>query len=464
MSVIASLLFSKAMTGFVLFWILTKLFKVFITKCKNAKLHQHHMEKAKQRRMKRDASVQSFLDSHDFPSQERRDAILSLKDLAEIRKALDDKTVSSEELTLTYIYQSATTGLELEAIADVNYEWALQEAKECDRELANGHSRGILHGIPISVKDTVILKGTVSTNGLASKCDAMFHEDGMISKLLKLNGAIPYVKTNIPQLLMIPESCNRIFGTAKNFLDPERAPGGSSGGEGALIAGRCSPAGIGADIGGSIRIPSNFSGVYGFKPSSSRTSFKGHQCCTHRYPYDSETGIVPVTGPLGRSVDDLIILQKLQISEFVFEQDAKIPPLAFDEKIVEEYAIKPKLRIGYMISDGTFQPCAGSIDAIEKSIRLLKDAGHELIALDNAFIFEMLDAYGKIIFHGGREDSRALQGETPLKQYEMLALAEMVPDWLKPVISKLFLLIGRERDSIMAVTVGNISMDSFTQG
>ena len=123
---------------------------------------------------------------------------------------------------------------------------------------------------------------------MASKSDNIIVEDGVISRALKMNGAIPFVKSNIPQLLMIPESCNNVFGAWKNFHDYGRTPGGSSGGEGALISSECSPAGIGNDIGGSIRIPAAFSGIYGFKPSSSRTTYNGNDPMNHIYPYDDE--------------------------------------------------------------------------------------------------------------------------------------------------------------------------------
>lgn len=168
---------------------------------------------------------------------------------------------------MTYIYEAGTKGYELGALADINFEWAKNRAKEMDKELQEGKCRGPLHGIPISVKDELILAGTVSTNGLASKSDNLNIEDGLCVEAFKLQGAIPFTKTNVPQLVMIPETDNNVFGRCDNPHDITRTPGGSSGGEACLIGAKCSPFGLGTDIGGSVRIPAACCNIYGFKPS-----------------------------------------------------------------------------------------------------------------------------------------------------------------------------------------------------
>jgi fatty acid amide hydrolase len=127
-----------------------------------------------------------------------------------------------------------------------------------------------LFGIPISLKDTIDIKGMASSIGSTARYDFKQPEDGAIVQVLKKSGMIPFVKSNVPQLAMTFESTNNLWGRATNPWDNTRAVGGSSGGEAALIAGRCSPLGIGSDIGGSVRIPSEFCGVYSFKPSSLR--------------------------------------------------------------------------------------------------------------------------------------------------------------------------------------------------
>ena len=299
---------------------------------------------------------------------------------------LDNKEISCLELTMTYIYETATRGLALGAVADVNFEWAKNEAIACDKELAQGKLRGPLHGIPISVKDMIHLEGTVATNGLISHAANIASKDGIIAAVLKKNGAIPFVKSNVPQLLMIPETDNHIFGLSMNPIDIGRASGGSSGGEAALIGSRCSPVGIGTDIGGSIRIPAAFCGIYGFKPSVARTTVKGSQANGHEYDNEPFIGVSAATGPMGRCVDDLITIQKCLVSDYIFENDFTVPPLPFDEKITEEFANpKRKLKIGYVKDDGTFYPTPPAFAAMDKAIEVLKGAGHELIELDNSY-------------------------------------------------------------------------------
>ena len=182
---------------------------------------------------------------------------------------------------------------------------------------------------------------------------------------------------------MLPESDNDIFGCVRNPHDKERTSGGSSGGEGALIAARASPAGMGTDIGGSIRIPAAFSGVYGFKPSNVRSSWKGNTPITHDYEEDCFIGIYPISGPLGNSVDDLIMLQRPLFSPEVWKEDPETPPLPFSDEIVEEWANpEKKLKVGYIKNIWLYYPTDPAQDALNKTIDALKEAGHEVVELD----------------------------------------------------------------------------------
>ncbi len=122
-------------------------------------------------------------------------------------------------------------------------------------------------------------------------------------------GAIFFVRSNLPQSLMIYESFNNIYGRAENPWDRTRTPGGSSGGEGGLIASRCSPLGIGTDVGGSVRVPSELCGIFGLKPSPNRVSSLGQVELTPTFGADR---VVPyVFGPMARSTDDLALAYRV---------------------------------------------------------------------------------------------------------------------------------------------------------
>lgn len=112
----------------------------------------------------------------------------------------------------TYIYQSITEGVKVNALADVMFEEAIDEARERDKDLREGIVRGVLHGIPVSVKDMIKSKGTSATCGMAIFVDRIATEDGALIKAIRENGGIPFVKTNVPQLLMIPETINSFLG------------------------------------------------------------------------------------------------------------------------------------------------------------------------------------------------------------------------------------------------------------
>lgn len=131
--------------------------------------------------------------------------------------------------------------------------------------------------------------------------------------VLKNAGAIIIAKSNVPQMAMAYDSSNFIFGSTKNPWDKSRVSGGSSGGESSLIAARCSPLGIGSDIGGSIRTPSSFCGITGFKPSSTRISVKGHTRLTPNF--DGMNGVKLSIGPLGKTVEDCAIMMRALLNK-----------------------------------------------------------------------------------------------------------------------------------------------------
>ena len=156
----------------------------------------------------------------------------------------------------------------------------------------------------------MILKGTDSTLGLASRCNQPFDYDGGdVHKIKKARGII-FVKTNTPQMAMTIESVNHVFGRALNPWNNLRAVGGSSGGEGGLLAARCSLLGYGSDIGGSLRVPAAFCGLYTLKPGSNRVQGRGESSSIGFVPGNGNLRVTK--GPLSRSVEDLEVMLRVQ--------------------------------------------------------------------------------------------------------------------------------------------------------
>ncbi|KAK5239785.1 hypothetical protein LTR40_014253, partial [Exophiala xenobiotica] len=162
---------------------------------------------------------------------------------------------------------------------------------------------GPLHGLPVSVKDTFNIAGVDSSIGLAYLCHKPAAQNAPLIDLLLSLGCVIIAKTNIPQTLASLDSVNNVFGRTMNPINRLCTAGGSSGGEGVLVAMRGCMIGIGTDIGGSIRVPAMCNGVFGFKPSQGRVPYGG-QALTGIEGM-SRTSVQAVAGPIARSVEDI---------------------------------------------------------------------------------------------------------------------------------------------------------------
>lgn len=159
-------------------------------------------------------------------------------------------------------------------MTEIFFDEAIQRAKELDAYFEKeGKTVGPLHGLPISFKDQFNLVGVDTSVGYISWANKPASEDSTLVTLLCNAGAIPYVKTNVPATLMMGESVNNVFSRTSNPRNRELTPGGSSGGQSALASFRGSFLGVGTDIGGSIRHPCSFTGLYGLRPSHGRVSY-----------------------------------------------------------------------------------------------------------------------------------------------------------------------------------------------
>ena len=147
--------------------------------------------------------------------------------------------------------------------------WTLDDEWDMERFLPP------LFGIPTSIKDNIDMQGTCSTIGITVRAEKPLKEDCATIKCLKNTGQIPFIKTNLPQLAFNFDSFNFLWGRTLNPWNHKKSAGGSSGGEGAAIASRVSPIGVGNDMAGSIRIPAAFNGVCGLMPSADRIPFWG---------------------------------------------------------------------------------------------------------------------------------------------------------------------------------------------
>lgn len=252
----------------------------------------------------------------------------------------------------------------------------MARAKYLDQWRADGNLLAPLHGLPLSLKDGFQILGTEASIGYVSFLGKKSASSSPLTEILLELGAVLYVKTNIPQTLMTADTDNNIFGRTLNPHNTSLNAGGSSGGEGALIAFRGSPLGIGTDIAGSIRIPALCCGLYGFKPTSCRIPYGGQVA-------PSLPGWKPVTasaGPLAHDLQSLSIFMSAVIG-------AK--PAVFDSTTIDtpwrhvELDTKSVLRVG-LLEEDPFYPLHPPIRrALKEAARRLQAEGHEIIRLNS---------------------------------------------------------------------------------
>ena len=315
------------------------------------------------------------------PDAARRDYLLSLSATDLHRHMHVTGEVSCVEVVLMYSLRSMAIGALTNAVTEEFATEALAEAARVDQRIAarrdgtDSSAPGILEGIPLSVKDAFDQKGADTTCGFAVRCFQPSEEDGLIVSLLREAGAIPFVRTNVPQGLMVPESMNVIWGAAANPWDLDRTPGGSSGGEAALLAARGSVLGLGSDIGGSLRIPAHMTGVYAFKPTPARITLDGLGIPTLG-SVSGQMAVRPVAGPMAHSVDDMLLMLRAWLVPRMWESDPTVPRLPLDEDVISGASGPKSLRIGYYESDHWFEPAPACSRAVRQAVVALQEAGH----------------------------------------------------------------------------------------
>jgi len=214
-----------------------------------------------------------------------------------------DGAISPVELVDAHLRQIERRNPELNAFVMVLADQARKEARAAEAAVIRGEPLGMLHGVPVTVKDSFDIAGLPTQSGSRLRgCHPVAHDSWAVARL-RAEGAIILGKTNTPELLANYETDNFVTGRTNHPRDGDRTPGGSSGGEAAAIAACCSPGGVGSDGGGSIRVPAHFCGIAGLKPTPGRIPATGH------FPIASlPAGLLTTAGPMARTALDLQLL------------------------------------------------------------------------------------------------------------------------------------------------------------
>ncbi|KAL4484615.1 hypothetical protein ABPG74_019792 [Tetrahymena malaccensis] len=368
-------------------------------------------------------------------------------DITQLKKMLEAKTVTSEDLVNIFSQRAQQHGVEYGILTHLKYQEAIEAARQCDKLRSENSPlcQLPLFGIPISMKETIDEKGYPSTVGSIFRIDYIAKEDGFCAKLLKSGGAIPFLRTNVPQAGMIYESVNDVYGRVLNPWDKTKYAGGSSGGEGAAVAARMSPGGMGSDIGGSIRIPAAMCGVYGFKPTAQRSVMSGHTF--YSQPFNGQKTVLCAAGPICKSVDDLILffrqlsdpqyLKKFKLHEI----DTFFPQIQIDEAQLSNN--KKQRRFGYFKTLKQFDCTLANQRAVEIAVEKLKAQGHQLVEITLPNVEQIRDGFVQFLLSDELMSIKDLiSKEDFVKEYMTIEFFASTPSILKRILSFIFYLIG----------------------
>jgi amidase len=288
-------------------------------------------------------------------------------------KAIRDKKLSSFELTQAIFDRIDRFQPRLNAFVYLMREEALARAKQLDAELARGNSLGAFHGVPIHVKESFAVEGRPCTWGIPDLKTSSASANADVVEALLGAGAVLLGATNVPINLGDWQSYNPIYGTTNNPWDLKRTPGGSSGGSAAALAAGLGYLGMGSDIGGSLRVPAHFSGVFAHKPTLDLVSLTGHSPGGARNTHGFST-LLAVAGPMARDASDLLAALDVVGGPQAWDRKAwswKLP--ASRAKTLKDF------RIGYLFDDPFAAVTPELQPVFDALLKVLEKSGARLV-------------------------------------------------------------------------------------
>lgn len=293
------------------------------------------------------------------------DSDITSKSASELANAIRSKQLSSKSIVEAHLEQIAKVNPKLNAIVQLTVDTAQKEASEADAALARGEVKGPLHGVPVTIKDTLETEGVICTGGTKGRANYVPKADATSVARLRAAGAIILGKTNVPELAGAIETDNLVYGRTNNPYDLGRTPGGSSGGESAIVAACGSPLGLGTDAGGSIRIPAHFCGLAAIKPTSGRVPRTGQ----FPLPMGARNAVFHVS-LIARRVDDLTLALPI-IAGPDFRDHSIVGMPLLDPKAVTLAGLK----LAYFDDDGAAPPSKEISAAVRDSAKAFMEAG-----------------------------------------------------------------------------------------
>lgn len=374
------------------------------------------------------------------------------QDATDLAVAIRQRTVSASEVLEAHIAQIEEVNPRLNALVLDQFEQARTRATKIDAQLASGtgscrdeHLQPLL-GVPVTIKEMFDLKGTPTTVGLADRRRRLVTRDAVTVGRLKQAGAVVLGKSNVPQLGMLPETDNPVYGRTNNPLDTDRTCGGSSGGDAALLAAHATPLALASDGAGSIRMPSHFCGVCGFKPTGSRLSMEGHWLSTN-WPHDWAQ-----PGPMARSARDLLLAYGVlcgETSERIYGEvrDDRERPL------LDAQPERPR-RVGIFSSLDLLPAGPTAHRAVSMLSDKLRALGMEPVPVELRHAQECWDLFLAVFYAEGLRDMRRQsRGQRLDWRVKQAFINAKLPRLTRPIVSWLAGTFGQTRISRLMKTL-----------
>lgn len=316
----------------------------------------------------------------------------------ELAQKIRNKELSIPEVVDFYISRIQAENPRLNAIVEENYSAARKEAKEKQSHLdslseADRQKLPVFFGVPYTCKEMLAVEGKKSTIGSLYRKDNVMKENATVVERMEKAGAILLGMTNVPEAAFWFECDNVIYGRTNNPHDTSRTPGGSSGGEGAIIGAGASPMGIGSDIGGSIRMPAAFCGIFGHKPSDLIIPTTG-QFPLYRATAESYVGkkrTFAVIGPMSRKAKDLYPMLQTMLGhdgiDREIKKDFKLKPLVKNPEDIRIFSLASPIIHGTSEADPLLQ------NSVNFAVRYLKELGSSVETLDRKIFIRAFELW-----------------------------------------------------------------------
>ncbi|KAL8649711.1 MAG: hypothetical protein Q9226_005466, partial [Calogaya cf. arnoldii] len=298
-----------------------------------------HRRACKQKQLQRSTHIANLPPEYHAPVSSSDRHILN-KSVEELVQDVDKEVIKPIDILRSY------GKLAIRAHAKTNCLTEVMINPGAEKWMENINLKGPLAGIPVSLKDTITVGGFDTSVAYSRYTGKPYPRDGTMVRILKDAGAIPYVKTNCPITLLSFESANDLWGRTTNPHNINYSPGGSTGGESALLAYGGGRIGVGSDVAGSVRVPAHFAGIYALR------------CSTGRWPkigtntsMAGQEGVPSIFSPMTRTLPDLVYFTKSIVGMKPWEYDHTVHPIPWRAEVYDATKEQKKLRIGVMETD-----------------------------------------------------------------------------------------------------------------